>query len=88
MQSAADPQYQDPREPMDSDDEERRQEARRALEALTPRERQLLLLRHEGYSYRELSVALRIVETSIGTLLARAKVSFRAALEGVGHAPT
>jgi RNA polymerase sigma factor (sigma-70 family) len=57
---------------------------RDALNALTERERELLLLRAEGYSYRELAAALRLHEPSIGTLLARAKQAFR---EAYGEGP-
>jgi RNA polymerase sigma factor (sigma-70 family) len=60
---------------------ERRTLVRRALTKLPKRERALLLLREEGYSYRELAVALEIAEASVGTLLARAKVAFRRAYE-------
>lgn len=60
---------------------ERRALVRRALDQLAPRERALLLLREEGYSYRELSIALELTETSVGTLLARAKTAFRRAYE-------
>jgi RNA polymerase sigma factor (sigma-70 family) len=62
--------------------EERRRTVRAALEELPSRERSLLLLRHEGYSYRDLARALHIRETSVGTLLARAGERFRAAMEG------
>jgi RNA polymerase sigma-70 factor (ECF subfamily) len=58
---------------------ERRALVRRALDALPSRDRALLLLREEGYSYRELASALALVEASVGTLLARAKVAFREA---------
>lgn len=54
---------------------------RRALDTLAERDRALLLLRQEGYSYRELATALGIAEPSVGTLLARAKTAFRAAFE-------
>jgi DNA-directed RNA polymerase specialized sigma24 family protein len=57
------------------------------LEELSPRDRTLLLLRHEGYSYRELALALRIRESSVGTLLARARARFRDALGRRHHAP-
>ncbi|MBK5188631.1 MAG: sigma-70 family RNA polymerase sigma factor [Gemmatimonadaceae bacterium] len=66
---------------------ERRMLVRRALEKLPPRDRALLLLREEGYSYREVAVALDMVETSVGTLLARAKVAFRHAYESMQHSP-
>jgi RNA polymerase sigma factor (sigma-70 family) len=60
---------------------------RDALNALTERERELLLLRAEGYSYRDLAAALQLHEASIGTLLARAKRAFREAYGEGPHAP-
>ena len=63
-----------------------RDRVRAALDSLTLRDRQLLLLRYEGYSYRELARVLDLTETSIGTLLARAKEAFRRALEDDRHA--
>lgn len=54
---------------------------RGALDTLPERDRALLLLRQEGYSYRELATALGIAEPSVGTLLARAKAAFRTAFE-------
>lgn len=62
--------------------EERRTLARAALNALSERDRRLLLLRHEGCSYREIASILGIRETSVGTLLVRATAAFRAALGG------
>jgi RNA polymerase sigma factor (sigma-70 family) len=62
---------------------EQRVMVRRALDALSPRERALLLMRVEGYSYRELAVALHLTETSVGTLLARARLAFRKAYESM-----
>jgi RNA polymerase sigma factor (sigma-70 family) len=61
--------------------DERQRAVRAALDQLSERDRQLLLLRHEGYSYRELATVLSLVESSVGTLLARARVAFRRALE-------
>lgn len=55
---------------------------RRALDQLPERERSLLLLRAEGYSYRDIAAALRLHEASVGTLLARAGAAFRAAFGG------
>lgn len=60
---------------------ELRSRVRRALDTMPERDSQLLLLREEGLSYRELAVALRIHERSVGTLLARARAAFRIALE-------
>jgi RNA polymerase sigma factor (sigma-70 family) len=54
---------------------------RAALEQMPERERQMLLLRAEGYSYRDIARALELNEGSIGTLLARAKRAFRDAYE-------
>ena len=48
-----------------------------ALRRLPPRDRELLLLKAEGYSYREIATALKLNEASVGTLLARAKRAFR-----------
>jgi RNA polymerase sigma-70 factor (ECF subfamily) len=59
---------------------------RAALGKLPARDREMLLLRAEGYSYREIATALELNEGSIGTLLARAKRAFREAYETV-HAP-
>lgn len=53
------------------------QSVRAALERIPERDRQMLLLRAEGYSYREIASALNVQETSVGTLLARAMRAFR-----------
>lgn len=68
--------------------EEARTSVRRALETLPERDRQLLLLRHEGFSYKELAQFCGIAESSVGTLLLRATQAFRAAytqLTNVSH---
>ena len=59
--------------------EETRQTVRAALEKLSERDRRLLLLRHEGYSYREIAKVIGVNETSVGTLLLRASALFHAA---------
>jgi RNA polymerase sigma-70 factor (ECF subfamily) len=59
---------------------------RAALERLSLRDRQALLLRHGGYSYREIAAALGLAETSVGTTLVRASQAFRAAFEEMRHA--
>lgn len=51
---------------------------RRALEALAPRDRLALLLRHTGFTYREIAAALGINPNSVGTVLARAQRNFLA----------
>ncbi len=61
---------------------EERRAVRAALDRLPERERRLLLLRAEGYSYRELATALRLNEASVGVLLARARRAFRVQYEG------
>ncbi|MCI0435196.1 MAG: sigma-70 family RNA polymerase sigma factor, partial [Gemmatimonadetes bacterium] len=58
-----------------------RERVRAALKTLGDRERSLLLLRAEGYAYREIAIALELNEASIGTLLARARQAFREAYE-------
>ena len=64
------------------DQEALRRRVRAALDGVPERERALLLLRAEGYSYREIARALKLNEASIGTLLARAR---RAFLQGYGE---
>ncbi len=58
-----------------------RERIRDALGRLSERDRQILLLRAEGYAYRDLAAALELHEASVGTLLARAKRAFREAYE-------
>jgi len=60
------------------------QRVRGALARLAERDRQLLLLRSEGYRYQELAAALQLNPASVGVLLARAKRAFRAAYEERG----
>jgi RNA polymerase sigma-70 factor (ECF subfamily) len=55
----------------------RRLRVRAVLSALSRRHSELLLLRSEGLSYRELAVALNINPGYIGSLLARAQADFR-----------
>jgi len=58
---------------------ERRGMVRAALATLPLRDQQILLLRHTGFSYREIAAGLGLPESSIGTWLARASAAFRAA---------
>ena len=60
---------------------------RLALDQLPERERRMLLLRAEGYSYRDIAVALKLNEASVGVLLARAKREFRKTYEESSSAP-
>lgn len=50
---------------------------RALLDRMTDRDRGLLLLWAEGYSYRDMARALSLKETSVGTLLSRAQATFR-----------
>ncbi len=45
---------------------------RRGLESLTPRDREMLLLRQEGFSYKEIAEVAGVSHRSVGTILARA----------------
>jgi RNA polymerase sigma-70 factor (ECF subfamily) len=48
------------------------QRVRRALEVLSQRDREMLLLRQEGFSYREIAEVAGVSPRSVGTILARA----------------
>src|SRR5688500_4442755 len=47
--------------------------ARKALEALSERDREALLMREEGLDYNEIAAALELSVASVGTTLARAR---------------
>lgn len=49
---------------------------REVLEQLSEREREMLLMRHSGFSYREIAEAVEVAPSSVGTLLARAERNF------------
>jgi RNA polymerase sigma-70 factor (ECF subfamily) len=66
---------------------ESRHRVRVAIDRLPERERRMLLLRAEGYSYRDIALALELNEASVGTLLARAKRAFRDSYEEAFDAP-
>ena len=55
---------------------EARARVRATLNRLTPRDREILLLRHSGFSYGEIAGTLGVAATSVGTLLARAERRF------------
>jgi len=66
-----------PSEPMPPPDREaiRAEEVRqvrKGLEALPERDRQMLLLREEGFSYQEIAEVADVSPRSVGTILARA----------------
>jgi RNA polymerase sigma factor (sigma-70 family) len=66
--------------------QEARARARRALDALGPRDREILLMRYSGFTYGEIAQAVDVAATSIGTLLARAERRFVEALTVAGKA--
>jgi RNA polymerase sigma-70 factor (ECF subfamily) len=51
------------------------------MDVLPERDRKLLLLQAEGFSYRDIASALGLNEASVGTFLARARRAFRTAYE-------
>lgn len=71
--------HSDPSAPADSavQSTETRMRVRKALDDMPERDRQLLLLHAEGYSYRDIAAALTLNEASVGTLLVRARRAFR-----------
>lgn len=66
---------------------ERRQQVRAALDTLALRDREVLLLRHSGFSYREIGAALGMPEVSVGTTLSRAGAAFRRSYEELHGEP-
>lgn len=58
-----------------------RRRVRSVVDGMVERDRAMLLLRAEGYSYREIAAALEINAASVGTLLARAQRTFRTRYE-------
>lgn len=59
-----------------------RDDVLRTLQRLSDRDRQVLLLRHSGYSYIEIAQVLGIHKNNVGTLLHRATHRFRQAYDG------
>lgn len=57
--------------------EEQRAAVRRVLASMKPAQAQLLLMRADGLSYKELAGTLRLAVGGIGTLLNRAETEFR-----------
>jgi RNA polymerase sigma-70 factor, ECF subfamily len=56
---------------------EQREQVRRVLAALDPRQAELLLLRSNGLRYGELAAAIDVNPASVGTLIGRAQQAFR-----------
>lgn len=70
--------------PRPDEEAERSDDVRRVREALArlaPRERQMLLMREEGFRYDEIARAAGVAPGSVGTLLARALKRFAAAYD-------
>lgn len=81
--------HSDPARPADEAvvEAELRRRVRTVLDRLPERDRHLLLLQAEGFSYRDMATTLSLNEASVGTLLARARGAFRKACEETGDAP-
>ncbi len=60
---------------------ERVQEVREALERLKPRDRKILLMREEGFSYEEIARVVGVGRRSVPTLVMRALRRFRDAYQ-------
>lgn len=54
--------------------------AREALAALPDRDKEILLMRYSGFSYKEIASAVGVAATSVGTLLSRAEQRFAEAV--------
>ena len=79
----------EPGSPEPPDEAVQRQEqvalVRKALEHLSEREREMLLMRHAGFSYREVAEAVEVAPSSVGTLLARAERNFVSVYRPLGE---
>lgn len=58
--------------------EEKRRKVRRVLSRIKPAQAQLLILRSNGFSYKELAESLNVKASGVGTMLNRAEEEFRA----------
>jgi len=67
---------------------ETKRQVRRVLDRLQPRDRELLIMRYGGFSYREIATTLDIAPASVGTLLSRAQRRFAEGLSGTPLAPS
>lgn len=56
---------------------EQQDRVRKTLAAMKGRAAEMLILQSEGFSYQEIAEALKVSPASIGTLIIRAKQSFR-----------
>lgn len=57
---------------------------RRALNTLSQRDQQLLLMREEGFKYEEIAGVVGVAPASVGTLIARALRRFAEAVDSQG----
>jgi len=64
-----------------------RKRVRLVLDRMPERDRDMLLLRAEGYSYRDIALALGLNEASVGVFLARARRAFREIYGESSNAP-
>jgi RNA polymerase sigma factor (sigma-70 family) len=55
---------------------EQRRRVRQVLAGMKPKSAEILVLRHSGFSYSEISAALGVPVSSVGTLLVRAEREF------------
>lgn len=69
----------------DLERQERIASVRRALDRLSERDRQMLLMREEGFRYKEIAAAVGVRSTSVGALVARALKRFSAAYVAAGE---
>jgi len=65
--------------------EESRGRVRAVIDRLPERDRRLLLLSVEGFSYRDIAVATGVRESSVGVFIARARLAFRKAYEDAAN---
>lgn len=72
---------------VDLERKEARGRAREALDALSSRDKEILLMRYSGFSYKEIADVIDVEATSIGTLLARAERRFAQALTPAAEVP-
>jgi RNA polymerase sigma-70 factor (ECF subfamily) len=68
----------------DMERSERVAAVRSALERLSERDRQLLLMREEGFKYEEIANVVGVAPASVGTLIARALRRFVEAYRAQG----
>lgn len=74
-----------PRSHEEAERAERIRIVRGALASLDTRGKELLLMREEGFSHREMAQATGVATGSVGTLLARARKKFAAELRERGY---